>query len=362
MAEYNTSHPDPQSVPDDNEPKSKPTGNIPLSQSSSINVVVIGATGVTGRYVVAELLLCHEITSVRVVARRKYDVPREYVNSVILSNAIQEGKLVEHIVDLEAVSDGELRGIFEGAHTFYNCLGSTRSKAGSKERFIQIDTDIPVRFARVAKEMGVKHMSLLTSSGSDAKSSFFYLKMKGLLENTFRDISFPILSIFRPGLLGRKEQMKFGEKLFSLIWPAIQTDDVARGIVQESLNVITGSSLPVNPIYYNAQILVLNAERLRVLRSADSPPFVASEQIDDTTKPLPVSESSPEQDTSKDAKPTPVDTTDPTAVEVKNTTDIVEDKDSSIPTGLTTEADNAKSGDDDTQVIIPGKEESAPEV
>ena len=266
----------------DAEPKSKPTAlQSPAAAPGNISVVVIGATGVTGRYVVAELLLCPEISSVRIVTRNKYDIPREYANSVIVSNAAQEGKLVEHILDMEKVSDEELRNIFEGVHTFFNCLGSTRSRAGSKERFIQIDMNIPVRFAQIAREKGVKHTSLLTSSGANDKSFVFYFKVKGLIESSFRNLEFPALSIFRPGLLGRKEQMKFSEKMYSLFQSPLQTDDLARGMVQDSLNIIRRVDTPLNPLYTNPQIKALNAERLKELRLLNNPSLENPEYNED---------------------------------------------------------------------------------
>ena len=68
---------------------------------------------------------------------------------MIVSNAAREGKLVEHILDMEKVNGKELRDIFEGVHTLFNCLCSTECKAGAKERFIQIDMNIPVRLHRL---------------------------------------------------------------------------------------------------------------------------------------------------------------------------------------------------------------------
>ena len=271
-----------------------------------VSVVVIGATGVTGRYVVAELLLCPEISRVRIVARNNYVLPTEYGESEVVSSALKNGKLAEHITNMETVSDEDLKKVFEGVHTFYNCFGSTRSKAGSAARFTQLDMDIPVRFARIAKEMGVRHASLLTSDGANSTSFIHYLKVKGLIENAFHDLSFPALSIFRPGLLGRKEQMKFTEKMFSIISTPIQTDDLARGIVEESLNVITGKSLPNRQIYFNVAIKALNAERNVKLRSTPSSttaeetgkpvPNVTNETVSSETKDMTKPDSPPGQD------------------------------------------------------------------
>ena len=235
--------------------------------SDSINVVVIGSTGVTGRYVVGELLQCPEIACVRTVARSKYLLPVEYTKSMVVASALKQGKLVEHITDMEAVSDEELRDIFRDVHTFYNCFGCALGNVVSRERFVQIDMDIPVRFAQIAKEMGVRHVSLLTSAGADSKSTGQYYRVKAFIEDAFRKISFPVLSIFRPGVLGRKERMRFGAKLYSLLHTPIQTDDLARGIVEESLSVISGKSLSTGQTYGNTAIKALNTERITKLRS-----------------------------------------------------------------------------------------------
>ena len=242
-------------------------GASPEVLSNSINVVVIGGTGVTGRYVVGELLQCSEIACVRTVARSKYLLPVEYTKSMVVTSALKQGKLVEHITDMEAVSDEKLRDIFRGVHTFYNCFGCALGNDVSRERFVQIDMDIPVRFAHIAKEMGVRHVSLLTSAGADSKSTGHYYRVKALIEDAFRNISFPALSIFRPGVLGRKERMRFGAKLYSLLHTPIQTDDLARGIVEESLNVISDKSLSTGQIYDNTAIKTLNADRNTKLRS-----------------------------------------------------------------------------------------------
>ena len=97
----------------------------------------------------------------------------------------------------------------------------------------------------------MKHCSLLTSAGSKAKSWFLYLRTKGAisaelrpelcrylgvwyvfkwnngcscivwlspiqLEEAVRELGFPYLSIFRPGVLDRgAAQRRFGERLVS---------------------------------------------------------------------------------------------------------------------------------------------------
>ena len=48
-----------------------------------------------------------------------------------------------------------------------------------QEAFYRIDHDYPMKCVEIAKECGVKHMSLLTSIGAKASSWFLYTRTKG---------------------------------------------------------------------------------------------------------------------------------------------------------------------------------------
>ena len=239
--------------------------------SNGVNVVVIGATGATGRYLVAELLLAPEIACVTTVTRRRYEMPREYNDSFQVLNAAKDGRLVEHVVDLQGVSDERLREIFECAHSFFSCMGSSTGAAGSKERFIQIEMETPLRFARIAKEKGVKHTGIISGAYSNEKSFIFYLKVKGRTEAALRNIDFPFLSIWKPGTLGRKEvSISFTEKILGIFTHPLPTDDLARAMVQETLLIIRGMTTPSNPaMYLNPQIKQLNLERLNEIQNTN---------------------------------------------------------------------------------------------
>ena len=43
----------------------------------------------------------------------------------------REGRLLQHVEDLDAVSDDTVRQLCTGAHVFCNTLGTSRSVAGS---------------------------------------------------------------------------------------------------------------------------------------------------------------------------------------------------------------------------------------
>mgnify|MGYP000038282797 CR=1 FL=1 len=97
-------------------------------------------------------------------------------------------------------------------------LGTTIKTAGSQERFIEIDHDIPLVLAKIAREEGCKTFILVSSMGADANSSIFYSRVKGQLEEALKAVGFPNLHILRPSmLLGDRHESRPGEFLGKLI-------------------------------------------------------------------------------------------------------------------------------------------------
>ena len=48
--------------------------------------------------------------------------------------------------------------------------------------FTKIDHTYPLEFCKLAKELGVKHYGLLSSTGADTKGILLYTRTKGLAE------------------------------------------------------------------------------------------------------------------------------------------------------------------------------------
>jgi len=59
------------------------------------------------------------------------------------------------------------------------CRLLRRSQAGSAEAFRKVDYDYVLNSARLMKDGGVQHYSLMTSQGSNKDSWFLYPKTKG---------------------------------------------------------------------------------------------------------------------------------------------------------------------------------------
>ena len=156
------------------------------------SVIVIGATGLVGRELLKQLNqleVCEKITAVV----RHEDAQLRTLEKV------QQFRLDDFLL----LNDEDVNGY---SHAF-SCLGTTLKKAGSKEKFYNIDYEINAHFADLFESTST-HYLLISAMGANADSKFFYNKVKGKLENHIQDLKLEHVSIVRPSLLlgDRSEQ------------------------------------------------------------------------------------------------------------------------------------------------------------
>lgn len=100
------------------------------------------------------------------------------------------------------------------ADDIFCALGTTIDKAGSQKAFRTVDFDIPLQIAEMAKANGAKKFLLVSSIGANARSSIFYSRVKGELEEALAKLNFDSLIIFRPSiLLGKRKEKRTGEAI-----------------------------------------------------------------------------------------------------------------------------------------------------
>ena len=100
-------------------------------------------------------------------------------------------------------------------------LGTTMSKAGSKEAFRRVDHDYPLSSGQLAKQHGTLTYVLNSALGADASSRFFYNRVKGELERDLEKLGFSSLTYVRPGLIGGdRQEVRAGERasVSALAW------------------------------------------------------------------------------------------------------------------------------------------------
>jgi uncharacterized protein YbjT (DUF2867 family) len=165
---------------------------------SNMKALIIGATGATGKDLVNVLLQDTAYTQVLIFVRR--------------SIGMSHPKLVEILTDfdkLETVA-GSIKG-----DVWFSCLGTTLKAAGSKDKQWHIDYEIPLKFAEIAKQNAIPGVVLLSAYGADSKSSIFYSRMKGALEEAIQKLSFGQCIIFKPGMLRRKDTDRPAERIIN---------------------------------------------------------------------------------------------------------------------------------------------------
>lgn len=203
--------------------------------------IVFGATGLVGSYLVK--LLCESDSYAIVVSFSRR--PCGFIHP----------KLNERISDLKNtnVLAGEIAG-----DDLFCCLGTTIKTAGSKENFRKVDFDLPVDLATIAARNKMQSFSVISSVGANAKSSNFYLRTKGQMEEDVMQSSIPKIVIVRPSMiLGPRQEFRFGEVagkvLMKLINPmmlgkykkyrGIHAETVAMAILAITENVNTGAQI-----------------------------------------------------------------------------------------------------------------------
>lgn len=164
----------------------------------SKTALVIGATGLVGKTLVNKLLINRDYEKVIILVRNKTN--------------INHLKLVEYVIDFEHLVD-EYPNV--EVDDIYCCIGTTIKKAETQERMYQIDVGYPLTVAKIGKEKGLKHFILVSSMGADSHSKFFYMRMKGELEEQLKNLQLPKLTILQPSfLIGSRTEVRIAEKMF----------------------------------------------------------------------------------------------------------------------------------------------------
>lgn len=157
---------------------------------------LIGATGLVGKHILLKLLKLDEFKEVQIFVRRP--------------TGITHPKLRETVVDFE--DDSWKKNI--NGEVLFSALGTTIKKAGSKAAQYRVDYDYQFKTAQEAARNGIRTFILVSSVGANPKSLFFYLRMKGELEEKISKLPFTSITILRPGpLLGKRDEERTSEKL-----------------------------------------------------------------------------------------------------------------------------------------------------
>ncbi|SHN13509.1 Uncharacterized conserved protein YbjT, contains NAD(P)-binding and DUF2867 domains [Pseudomonas asturiensis] len=196
------------------------------------HILLAGATGLTGEHLLDRLL--NEPTVSRVLAPTR----RPLAEHPHLENPV--GDLTALLPSLGGRVD-----------IAFCCLGTTIKQAGSQDAFKAVDLDLVVAFAKRARELGARHLLVISAVSADAKSSVFYNRVKGEMEQALRRQDWPQLTIARPSLLiGNRPDTRWAEQLAAPIaklipgkYGAIEACQLARALWRLALEEQDGERI-----------------------------------------------------------------------------------------------------------------------
>jgi uncharacterized protein YbjT (DUF2867 family) len=208
-------------------------------------VIVAGSSGLVGKEVVKQLISDPSCKEIILLVRNNLEIKHPKIKEILFDFT----SLEYEIENLEADS-------------MIICIGTTMKKAQTKERFKEVDLNIPVKLARLAIKLNVQNVAIISAMGADSKSSFFYNRVKGEMETQLITLNIKNLTIVRPSLLiGDRNEFRFGERFAEKVYTAlpfifpkkykpIDASSVARAMIKASfsfsdkeVNIIENSAI-----------------------------------------------------------------------------------------------------------------------
>jgi uncharacterized protein YbjT (DUF2867 family) len=198
-----------------------------------LTALVAGASGLVGGECLRLLLASDRYARVRILTRRD------------LGAVARHPRAQQVVADFSSLADvaDEL-----AADHVYCALGTTIRKAGSKQRFREVDFEYPRRLAELTRAHGAQHFSLVSSLGASHTSPVFYSRVKGELEEALRAMRWPGLCLVRPSVIaGERAESRPFERLAEYAlryaprtWQPVPARDIAAAMVNTALRTPLG--------------------------------------------------------------------------------------------------------------------------
>jgi uncharacterized protein YbjT (DUF2867 family) len=217
-----------------------------------MTALVIGATGLVGSELVAQLLQDERFKKIKIFTRRSLNK--------------QHPKLEEHVIDFKYPQ--QWKSLVYG-DVLFSSLGTTLKQAGSKGAQFKIDYTYQYQFAKAAFENGVKQYVLVSAAYASPNSGIFYSRMKGILEKDVEKLLFENITILRPGMLtGKRKEERPGEKFGTPILNLLHRIPGLKSL--KPISAFTVSKAMINAVAYHPE-RVNQYSLLEVFKLAEMP-------------------------------------------------------------------------------------------
>ena len=208
--------------------------------SPTFKAIMIGATGATGSHLLLQLLSNDKCVKITSISRRPLKIDKK-------NNKKLNEILIDNMNDLSRTETA-----WKGNDVFFNCIGTTRTKAGSANKFLNIEFGISLEAAKMAFNANIPHACLISAKGVNHKiwgpafiHPLFYMKIMGKKEQTIvENYKFKYATIFQPGMLSRLQSKdSFIEKFMQRKNIKLRVDLLAGAMIKEAEGVILKRSI-----------------------------------------------------------------------------------------------------------------------
>ncbi|MCB0538545.1 MAG: oxidoreductase [Bacteroidetes bacterium] len=165
-------------------------------------LLIAGSSGLVGNQLLQLMLENNSVAKVYTLVRKTQQINHPKLEEIIFD--FNDNNAYQNLPKIDAT---------------FCCLGTTIKKAGSQQKFEQVDFQYPLQLAKNTKSSA---FSIISAMGADSHSSIFYNKIKGKLEDELKKLNFDTLNIFQPSLLvGNRAEHRLGESIAIAIMPKL---------------------------------------------------------------------------------------------------------------------------------------------
>ena len=164
--------------------------------------VVVGATGLTGSFLLDLLLEDDDYVEVVTLSRKR-----------IINKHPKHTNYLADLFDPETYAENLL-----GDHLFI-CTGTTQAKTPDKEEYYRIEHDLPLQVSKTALDNGMSKVVAISALGADPDSRFSYNRGKGEMERDIEALGFNEAHFVQPALIGGDRDEK---RTFEAAWKKFQ--------------------------------------------------------------------------------------------------------------------------------------------
>ena len=194
------------------------------------SAILFGATGLVGKSLLNLLIQNDNYSKIKIFTRK--EIPQ--INS----------KLEICKINFDQIND--YASLISGNECFF-CIGTTKKQTPDKKNYINIEYELPVKIAKIAKNNNIESFIYVSSGGANENSKNLYLKNKGRAEREIINLSFDFTAIIQPSLLlGFRKETRIAEGIAQYIFKklsflfigqlrpfkAIPAIDVAKAIIR----------------------------------------------------------------------------------------------------------------------------------